>query len=93
MKGLRRQRQRSRVEKHRSPRRMTRILVDRFIYQGFAMPQADTPPVIRTYANPLQDQDEKVHCFMAGSYASQLSWFVSELAGPYAIVEVVDHDV
>jgi hypothetical protein len=23
------------------------------------MPQADTPPVISTYAGPLQDQDEK----------------------------------
>ena len=27
--------------------------------RGFAIPQADTPPVIRPYAAPLQDQDEK----------------------------------
>jgi hypothetical protein len=27
--------------------------------RGFAVPEADTPPVIRPHAGPLQDQDEK----------------------------------
>jgi hypothetical protein len=36
-----------------------RILVDRFIYQGFAASQADTVSVTSAYAGPLQDQDEK----------------------------------
>jgi len=33
--------------------------VDRFIYQGFATHQDDTPCLIRTYAPRPQDQDEK----------------------------------
>jgi hypothetical protein len=36
-----------------------RILVDRFIYQGFAMRQGDTPHLISPNAGLLQDQDEK----------------------------------
>ncbi len=36
-----------------------RILVDRFIYQGFALRQGDTPYLIRPDARILRDQDEK----------------------------------
>jgi hypothetical protein len=38
---------------------MMEIVVIASSTRGFAMPQADTPPVIRPYAEPLQDQDEK----------------------------------
>jgi hypothetical protein len=40
-----------------------RILVDRFIYQGFAMRQGDTPHLISPNAGLLQDQDEKRSVF------------------------------
>ena len=36
-----------------------RILVDRFIYRGFAMRQGDTPHLVSPNARPLHDQDEK----------------------------------
>jgi hypothetical protein len=36
-----------------------RISVDRFIYQGFAIRQGDTPHLISPNAGLLQDQDEK----------------------------------
>jgi hypothetical protein len=39
-----------------------RILVDRFIYQGFAIAQGDTPYLISPNAALLQDQNEKAHC-------------------------------
>jgi hypothetical protein len=53
------QRQRGRAEKHlKPPWRTTRILVDRFIYQGFAMRQGDTPYLISPNAILLHDPVE-----------------------------------
>ena len=53
--GMRRQRQRSRVEKHQSPLADDDDRGDHFIYQGPAVSKADTPSVISPYARPLQD--------------------------------------
>jgi hypothetical protein len=42
-----------------APGRMKVIVVIASLTRGFAAPEADAPPVIRPYAGPLQDQDEK----------------------------------
>ena len=42
-----------------APGQMKVIVVIASPTRGFATPEADTPPVIRPYAAPLQDQDEK----------------------------------
>jgi hypothetical protein len=42
-----------------APGQMKVIVVIASSTRGFAAPEADTPPVIRPYAGPLQDQDEK----------------------------------
>jgi hypothetical protein len=42
-----------------APGQMKVIVVIASRTRGFAVPEADTPPVIRPYAGPLQDQDEK----------------------------------
>jgi hypothetical protein len=63
IEGLAGQRQCGRVEKHLEPlggRCGSWSIASST--RGFAMPQGDTPYLIRTYALRSQDQDENAHC-------------------------------
>jgi hypothetical protein len=42
-----------------APGQMKVVVVIASLTRGFAAPEADTPSVIRPYARPLQDRDEK----------------------------------
>ena len=71
---LGRQRQRGRVESIEAPWWQKRILVDRFIYQGLHYVPSRHAAQVRTYAESLQDQDEKGSMYAYRHHVSMNIW-------------------